>query len=74
MVPERGRKMEIGPMFSHSYSNSNMIVLDRRKFLALAGTLAAAGLLPKQAMALAGLMRSNRAPMTSPSSATARCR
>ena len=34
--------------------NSNMIVLDRRKFLALAGTLAAAGLLPKQALALAG--------------------
>jgi glyoxylase-like metal-dependent hydrolase (beta-lactamase superfamily II) len=41
-------------MLSQSMSNSNMIVLDRRKFLALAGTLAAAGLLPQQALALAG--------------------
>ena len=41
-------------MFSHSMPHSNMIVLDRRKFLALAGTLAAAGLLPQSALALAG--------------------
>jgi glyoxylase-like metal-dependent hydrolase (beta-lactamase superfamily II) len=41
-------------MFSRAMPSSNMIVLDRRKFLALAGTLAAAGLLPQGALALAG--------------------
>ena len=41
-------------MLSHSMPQSNLIFLDRRKFLALAGALAAAGFLPDRALALAG--------------------
>ncbi len=41
-------------MFSPSTPQSNLIFLDRRKFLALAATLTAAGLLPDSVLALAG--------------------
>ncbi|MGL4489846.1 MAG: MBL fold metallo-hydrolase, partial [Rhizobiaceae bacterium] len=41
-------------MFHHSLSKTGSLVLDRRKFLAIAGGLVAAGVLPKSALALAG--------------------
>jgi glyoxylase-like metal-dependent hydrolase (beta-lactamase superfamily II) len=41
-------------MFNQSIPGPHTLTLDRRKFLALAGSLAAAGLLPEQAVALAG--------------------
>jgi glyoxylase-like metal-dependent hydrolase (beta-lactamase superfamily II) len=41
-------------MFHQNHVSSGILALDRRKFLALAGTLAAAGLLPSAALALAG--------------------
>ncbi len=41
-------------MSHHGQFRNDILVLDRRRFLALAGGLVAAGLLPKSAMALAG--------------------
>jgi glyoxylase-like metal-dependent hydrolase (beta-lactamase superfamily II) len=41
-------------MVHHARASADILVLDRRKFLALAAGLAAAGLLPKDALALAG--------------------
>ena len=41
-------------MWNSAITTANALVLDRRKFLAISGGLIAAGVLPKNALALAG--------------------